>query len=1093
MVEIWGDDSDFFTSDEETTAAPSVPEPVTDTEGPSIEGDDLTQPLTVQDEEAIQGLLAEMRTARYGQVVQSDIPAACQPFTVSGTVPSPAPPSITSKKEVAIRKDWCVHDTSDVEDFHKRLPKSEMVIQFPFELDVFQKRAIWHVHNHRHVMVAAHTSAGKTVTAEYAIAQSENEGLRVVYTSPIKALSNQKFRDFTHRFSSVGIITGDVVINPEAQCLIMTTEILRTMLYRGDPLINQLAYVVFDEVHYVSDPDRGLVWEECIILMPDHISMLMLSATVPNFKDFAGWVGRTKQREIFTVMTSFRPIPLKHHFFCLDKSIELADNSGRMNPNAYHALFARKAEATKKRQEKEASKRGGRGGRGVRGGRGARGGGRGPTAKTLTGAALSQRIRDCLKMIQKDEHFPTIVFSFSRKDCMTFGRHAAGLDLTTGDEKSKIIVFINDSLKLLPEEDRQLPQIQQVIDMVHRGIGVHHGGLLPIVKEIVEILFSRGLVKVLFATETFAMGVNMPARTVMFTGLEKFDGYRRRFLLSSEYTQMAGRAGRRGLDDYGRVYVIVDENYPPEQLEILRMLETRSAPICSQFKVTFHSLLQVCARSAGLQPEDILAKSYCENNRATAQPLMHRDLIRQRRRLEDIEDIECVVGAPTIAEYVDAEITHRNVGRELFLQLYRDDHDAFAPGRVVVAHSICGEGSVPGILLGEHTVKAASPLFFLLTAVPATTTCSGRLMGEGTMASESRHRVVLFSHVGLDSMSLISNTSANAQVSDDLIRALLRALEAQSDSKAVDVPTFEALERLGASSLLLTSLAMELDRNLALEQYRSPRKSKNLSFQHLEAVVAIDKAARDLRNNKCHTCSLRESHFGIELGRYNTQKEIERLRLGVSPESMALLPQLRSRLKFLKKKGLLRPATGRVTKKGRIAGELVSSDELTLIEVLFSNILSTLSVPETCALLSCFVCPDGNKEKGERDCETLPDSLRESLAEVDALHWKLGDECLGMGITLTEHDWARTFNMGIAPIILWWAEGKPFADIMEAQDNFQEGNIVRTVLRLDELLKKLKATAAHLGNSQLELKLAECSRVMHRDVVFSVSLYLKRR
>lgn len=230
-------------------------------------------------------------------------------------------------EEVAVRKEeWAVIDKSDVSAFYKQLPK--LAMEFPFELDVFQKRAVLHLEKGESVFVAAHTSAGKTVVAEYAIALCARHMTRAVYTSPIKALSNQKFRDFKNTFGDVGLITGDVSIAPEASCLILTTEILRSMLYKGADLIRDIEWVIFDEIHYINDTERGVVWEEVIIMLPAHVNIILLSATVPNSFEFADWIGRTKRKPVYVIYTDHRPVPLEHHLFVNSKLFKLVDSKG---------------------------------------------------------------------------------------------------------------------------------------------------------------------------------------------------------------------------------------------------------------------------------------------------------------------------------------------------------------------------------------------------------------------------------------------------------------------------------------------------------------------------------------------------------------------------------------------------------------------------------------------------------------------------------------------------------------------------------------------------------------------------------------------
>ena len=232
-----------------------------------------------------------------------------------------------------------IEDNTDLQDFYQKLPKEKFAIDFPFELDTFQKRAILHLEQKESVFVAAHTSAGKTVVAEYAIAMAMKHKTRAIYTSPIKALSNQKYREFHQKFKHVGIITGDVVKNSDASCLIVTTEILRNMLYKGSDMVRDIEWVIFDEVHYVNNDERGVVWEETFIMLPEHIGIIMLSATVPNSMEFADWVGRTKNRKIYVQQTFKRPVPLEHSIYLLGKFHVIKEKEGPFLEKEYQYLL----------------------------------------------------------------------------------------------------------------------------------------------------------------------------------------------------------------------------------------------------------------------------------------------------------------------------------------------------------------------------------------------------------------------------------------------------------------------------------------------------------------------------------------------------------------------------------------------------------------------------------------------------------------------------------------------------------------------------------------------------------------------------------
>lgn len=431
--------------------------------------------------------------------------------------------------------------------------------QYKFELDIFQKLSIASLERDESVLVSAHTSCGKTVVAEYAIAQSLKNNQRVVYTSPIKALSNQKFRELQEEFKDVGLMTGDVTINPQASCLVMTTEILRNMLYRGSEVIREVHWIIFDEIHYMRDKERGVVWEETIILLPSHVRMVFLSATIPNALEFAEWISYTQKQIVHVVYTENRVIPLTHYF--------QTDDIYLIKDKKFHLKAFNQA------MEKIPEKK---------------------------------HLDKILEQVMEKINVPAVVFSFSRKDCENFAIKIKK-DFLNEEEKDLVKTIFDNAIASLRKEDRSIPVVEKMLPLLQRGIGIHHSGLLPIIREVVEILFQESLVKVLFATETFSIGLNMPAKTVIFTSLRKFDGTNRRLLTSGEFIQMSGRAGRRGLDDRGVVVSILTEELTVAQVKTL--FSSSSDKLFSAFRLTYNMVLNLL-RVEGLDPMYVLSRSF---------------------------------------------------------------------------------------------------------------------------------------------------------------------------------------------------------------------------------------------------------------------------------------------------------------------------------------------------------------------------------------------------------------------------------------------------------------------------------------------------
>ena len=572
-------------------------------------------------------------------------------------------------------KEWAhmVDVNREITDFKVLVP--EMARLWPFELDTFQKEAIYHLENGDSVFVAAHTSAGKTVVAEYAIALSAKHMTKTIYTSPIKALSNQKFRDFRHEFDDVGILTGDVQVNPEASCLILTTEILRSMLYRGADLIRDVEFVIFDEVHYVNDLERGVVWEEVIIMLPEHVTLILLSATVPNTYEFASWVGRTKKKDIYVISTPKRPVPLEHYLWADKAMYKIVDadkkflDNGWIGANA--ALAGRKAKSTAGdprgdidgRPNRTKNQRGGSIRGNQRGDTQSRGRGNpiratGNIARTGRGGGRTSAAQDkniwvhLVQHLTKQALLPACIFVFSKKRCEENADALSNVDFCTATEKSHIHIIIEKSLARLKIGDRILPQIKRLRELLSRGIAVHHGGLLPIVKEVVEILFAKSLVKVLFATETFAMGLNLPTRTVIFSGFRKHDGRSFRDLLPGEYTQMAGRAGRRGLDLVGTVIIVASgtDEAPPVYV-LKRMMLGEPTRLRSQFRLTYNMILNLL-RVEALKIEEMIKRSFSENATQALLPEQQKQV-----KLSEVDLAKLERGPCNICD-VDLEKSH---------------------------------------------------------------------------------------------------------------------------------------------------------------------------------------------------------------------------------------------------------------------------------------------------------------------------------------------------------------------------------------------------------------------------------------------------
>lgn len=476
--------------------------------------------------------------------------------------------------------------------------------KYPYELSTFQKYGIEAVVEGHHILVTAHTGSGKTLSAEFAIEHLVAKGKKVIYTAPIKALSNQKFHEFTHKYPhiSFGILTGDIKTNPEADVLIMTTEILLNTLYNkkngsGSSLIafdidleNELGGVVFDEVHYVNDPDRGRVWEESIMMLPRHVQMIMLSATIDTPEKFAGWCetrgteSNDDNKMVYLASTNHRVVPLTHYSFITtnsgifkavkDKVVqqEIKDMTNKLfviqspqgifNEPHYHKM--RKTIA--RFQENK--------------------------IKISRAHVLNQV---CKHMVENDM-LPALCFVLSRKQLEVCAKEVS-TQLLEFDSKVGYTIHkeCEQIIRKLPnyEEYLHLPEYVEMVSLLEKGIAIHHSGVMPVLKEMVEILYAKGYIKLLFATETFSIGVNMPTKTVLFTSSTKFDGNHNRNLYSHEYTQMAGRAGRRGIDKVGNVIHLNNLFKDIDSTSYKQMMHGKPQTLSSKFKISYNLLLNL--------------------------------------------------------------------------------------------------------------------------------------------------------------------------------------------------------------------------------------------------------------------------------------------------------------------------------------------------------------------------------------------------------------------------------------------------------------------------------------------------------------------
>ena len=550
---------------------------------------------------------------------------------------------------------------------------AEPALKTKYDPDRFQKFAIQGIEAGENILVTAKTGSGKTFVGEYQIAKSLQRGGRIFYTTPIKSLSNQKFHDLKQLFpdASVGIMTGDIKFRPDAQIIVMTTEILRNLLFkRGTATesvgatalvsLNDLDAVIFDEVHYINDQDRGHVWEETLILLPPSIKLILLSATLSSPYGFAKWLGESKKVRVWLISTLWRAVPLEH---CVidstsGKPLVIYDAKEQYHDGVYRAWIAGK-DATLLAHDKFKDK--------VRGAR--LSGHEGPVSGKVRPKAFEHQMNECLQYLQSHGNLPAIFFVFSRVGCEKLAGKVQGEFLDSSD--SALVAHVWDfHLSRYKDSLEKSPQYHRLRELAMRGIAFHHSGLLPFMKEILEVLFTKCLIKVLFATETFAVGINMPTKTVVFTALDKYSDGGNRSLMSSEYIQMAGRAGRRGKDDRGLVLYLPQRD--PVDPSILRQILTgRAATFGSRMNFHYDFVLKVANQESSASPASPAEAEAAEANASVAaQAAPLRALIENSYWwvLQD-SDVKCL--EKQISELEQVILDKKAILREEEVEAYR--------------------------------------------------------------------------------------------------------------------------------------------------------------------------------------------------------------------------------------------------------------------------------------------------------------------------------------------------------------------------------------------------------------------------------------
>lgn len=487
----------------------------------------------------------------------------------------------------------------------------DFTAHYEFGLDDFQVRACKEIEEGRGVLVAAPTGSGKTIVGEFAIHLAMATGRKAFYTTPIKALSNQKYHDLIDRYGpdNVGLLTGDNVVNGEAPIVVMTTEVLRNMLYAGSRTLIGLGFVVMDEVHYLADRARGAVWEEVIIHLPESVTLVSLSATVSNAEEFGEWLA-TVRGETTTIVEERRPVPLYQHVMVGRRLLDLFASSdvdaaaGFVKEGAPvndELLKVARDDWAASRMKDRRTPKGSR-----------QRGGQGSQRQTQNRRIWIPSRPDVIDRLDHERLLPAIVFIFSRAACNAAVQQclAAGVSLTTAEQRDEIVAYVEGACRDLPRDDLHVLGYHDFLEGLSRGVAAHHAGMLPAFKAVVEELYLRGLCKVVFATETLALGINMPARTVVIEKLSKWNGETHADLSPGEYTQLVGRAGRRGLDVEGHGVVLWQPGTNPR--ELAGLASTRTYPLRSSFRPSYNMAVNLVHQFGRARSRELLEQSFAQ-------------------------------------------------------------------------------------------------------------------------------------------------------------------------------------------------------------------------------------------------------------------------------------------------------------------------------------------------------------------------------------------------------------------------------------------------------------------------------------------------
>ena len=962
---------------------------------------------------------------------------------------------------------------------------------YDFPLDPFQEEACGAVERGEGVLVAAPTGAGKTVVGEFAVHLGLVRGLKTFYTAPIKALSNQKYLDLVARHGQerVGLLTGDTSVNPHADVVVMTTEVLRNMLYSGSHDLDRLGFVVMDEVHYLADRFRGPVWEEVIIHLPAEVQVISLSATVSNAEEFGDWLGQVRGRTA-VVVSEERPVPLTQHMMVGRRLLPLYSHpADPAEPNTAADTAAATAESERAEQPeqpeqseqkertgqpplnpellkaiKHARRAAASGGSSKNGYRGRGGGGTQPWKRSARGGraprrgeggARAARLKPPSRLqvvtaLESARLLPAIVFVFSRAGCEQAVHQvvSAGVDLTTEAEAARIRDVIERRTADIPVGDLGVLGFHFWAHALERGVAAHHAGLLPVFKETVEELFSAGLVKVVYATETLALGINMPARTVVLESLRKWNGSAHVTLSPGEYTQLTGRAGRRGIDVEGHAVVLAADDVEPATVSSLA--SRRTYPLVSAFRPTYNMAVNLLERMPRTRVREVLEQSFAQFQADRGVVELAAQARRKRRSLEGLEkDMTCRLG--DFREYASL----RQAIADAEADLSRDKAAArrSETGRTM---SSLGRGDVVVFRKGRRR----------------------------------RHGIVLevgADRTGTPTITVLGEDSRVASLTPDTAPDGVMRVGALRVADSVDPHRPRGRDRL-VQRLVDALRSGDLEGDTKRTRTRSSRAQAHRD----SAIENLERLRHKMRSHPCHGCPDREEHARVGRKWSRAKTDAERLQQRIETRTGTIARLFDAVCQVLLELGYLRPVDRghperelRVTGAGKVLARIYAERDLLIAECLRTGVFEDLSASELAGALSA--------------CVYEPRLSAQSIGLPVAPGSRLG-QCLRaqLGVSHRIHDLESLARIeassgaepALAGSVQAWCDGAQLADILDATE-LTAGDFVRWCKQLLDVVGQIASLSPPPDASpeqaravtSLSMRTAEASLDLNRGVV----------